>query len=187
MNSRNSIAEFAAVNGRAEMPPVAHDVPFSIPPADEFVPPPAADLLHRAEAVRAENAVLCRVPNSGFHENDRYPARPDKFMAPQHYGYPPISQNLVPFYGDDDIRFVGPDAPAALATLQSWHAANCTRDVMELAAHGTELKMVRYIPHLRLTDDGGVPVLILRRDRWNDYLYVLEKMKVGMSGQSLRG
>jgi hypothetical protein len=165
---------------------VPYDVP-TVAAAPVEVIPSAADLVRRAEAVRAENALLCRFPGTGFHELDRNPAQPSILMAPQHYGYPPISQNTVPFYGEDNIRFVGVDAEVAFDALNTWHKANCSRDVAELATNGTELKMVRYIPHLSLQDDNGIPVLVLRRDRWNDYHYVLDNMKVGMSGQPLKG
>lgn len=138
------------------------------------------ELLARAEALKARNRLLVTVPGSGYHDDDRNPTRPHLFAAQQHYGLKPVSENLVVFFGEYDVTFVGDDAHAALAALRGWYDQNEIRDPWEM--QGTEMKMLRHVPRLAIADAGGVPVLTLRRELWNDYLWVLEKMKISLTG-----
>lgn len=170
----SSTTEFAKMNGelrRSEMPLLEES---------EFLT--VQEMLARVKQIRERALVLESVPNSGYHDEDRNPARPEKYLAPQRNGWPRLSENLVNFYAEYDIIFVGPDAEKALAALYEWCDLNKNRDPWELSQNGTEAKMVRMIPKLKLSKNDCVPVLSLRRELWNDFLYVLHKMKVGLTG-----
>lgn len=151
------------LNGRVPSPRVEYPIQEVI--ADEMT---VAEMYEETNRIRTRNQFLATVP---------------EFMAAQKPGSPNIVDHLIYFIGEVDVKFIADDGVKALAALQSWYAENKDRDVMELKDNGTELKMVRYIPKLKLSDNE-IPFLSLRRDIWNDYLYVLLKQKVGLTGNS---
>jgi hypothetical protein len=180
MQAVNSLTEIASLNGRSS----------AFIPHDSTLPPEAdvltiAEMQARVTALRERALILESVPGSGYHDDDHDFIHPGKFRCPQKNGWPRFSDNLVSFFGEDAIVFIGDHAHSAFAALVAWHADNRNREPWDLATNGTELKMVRYIPKLAIAYDSSVPVLSLRRDRWNDYLYVLHKMKVGLTGTPL--
>lgn len=180
MQAVNTLTEIASLNGRSTAV-IPHD--STLPPETENLS--LAEMQTRVAQLRERAIVLESVPGSGYHDDDHDFVRPDKFRCPQKNGWPRFSDNLVTFYGEDAIVLIGDHAHKALAALQSWHADNASREPWDLATNGTELKMVRYIPKLAIVQDSGISTLTLRRDRWNDYLYVLQKMKVGLTGTPL--
>ena len=137
------------------------------------------DLFRRAEAIRDRSRLLESVRGSGYHDEDRdWRGQP---IAPQRNGLPRISQHLVSFFGEYDVVFAAADARQALAALQSWNAANAPKDPYQPGLSGTHRRLLRLIPRLSLRDD----LLRLRLDEWNDYLFALYEMGVGLSGAPL--
>ncbi len=147
----------------------------------------SADLVKRANAVRAEFKKLESVAGSGYHDNDRNPARNDLFLAPQKNGLPRASESLVAFFDHDDmetVEFVGPDAQKADAALKNWLQKNSKGDPSNRP--GTERKLIlRTLPRLKLEQVDGQPRLSIWLTDWNDVLYALQAEGVAVAGLPL--
>lgn len=139
-----------------------------------------ADLIRRADAIRAKARLLESIPGSGLHDNDRNPARPDLFLAPQRNGLPKQSEHLVFFadYLGEEFVFAGRDADLCAAVLADWRAKAAKLDPLTLT--GTERKLLaRILPRLAPLPDGTLRV---RTDWWNDVLFALYAEGAGVSG-----
>lgn len=146
----------------------------------------SADLIARANAVRTQARVLEGVPGSGYHDNDRNPARPDLFLAPQRNGLPRASDHVVFFtdFPSEEVVFAGPDATRALAALRAWEAKAKKRDPLTLT--GTDRKLLaRILPKLALDESADPVMLYVRLDAWNDVLAAIYAESVGLSGLPL--
>jgi hypothetical protein len=155
----------------------------------------SAELAKRADELRAKYKVLEGIPGTGHHDNDRNPARADLFAAPQKapdpnrpgHTLPRASEHLVPFYdhdGEEAVHFVGADAEAAHKALSGWAARYKGKDPSGLP--GTERKLIlRIVPRLAVGAADGLPRLTVRLADWNDVVYALYQMGVGLSGQPL--
>lgn len=142
------------------------------------------DLLRRCEAHKAQNKETENTKGTGFHNQDTDPTNRSRLLAPQHNGLPALSEHLIFYHCDEDIRFVGPDATAAMGALQKWFNFNKDRKPFEMT--GTEQKLVySYIPKLRLQDVDGVATLVINRGWWNDILHVLYLERLGVCGAPL--
>lgn len=140
------------------------------------------ELIARAEAVRARYRVLESCPGSGYHDDDRNVARPERFQAPQRNGLPRASDHLVAFFdhAGEEVLFAGPDATRAWDALQAWFWKARQQDPLNLS--GTERKLLgRIVPRLQLHDG----LLAVRLDQWNDVLAALHSEGMGISGQHL--
>lgn len=113
--------------------------------------------LSRAAKIRELNTIKATVPGSGFRAND-----------------------LVVFHGDDDVRFIGPCADAALEAFRS-HYAKLQASPPD-AVTGTQRKLLRLIPKLAVTTADGVQTLTLRLGEWNAYLEALYAEGVFVTG-----
>jgi hypothetical protein len=142
------------------------------------------DLLKRAEAIKARNKVLESVPGSGYHDNDK--DHLGRFCAPQRNGLPRISEHIVPFYGERDVHFVGPDAERAITALQTWYDARKTTDAAVFSSYtGTDRKLLVIIPKVAVREVDGLPRLTFWKDEWNDFLHALYSQGIGLSGAPL--
>lgn len=146
-----------------------------------------AQLVERANAIRAKAKLLESVKGSGLHDDDRNPARSDLYLAPQRNGLPRQSEHVV-FFSDfpgEEVIFAGEDAKRAAAALAAWRAKTEKIDPMQLT--GSERKLlVRILPRLVLAPgEGGIPLLRVRLDTWNDVLMALYAEGVGLSGAVL--
>lgn len=168
----------------------------------------SAELLKRADAIRAQWKKLELTKGSGFHDNDRNPARPELYLAPQREGYragdpepekwpAKMSERLVAFFDHHDferVTLVGPDAERALKALKAYHGKLEARlkDAEKrgqdpyTALTGTERKLRHLIPKLATeADKNGPPVLKLWLSEWNDYLAALYAEGLGVNGADL--
>ncbi len=146
-----------------------------------------AGLVGRANAIRARAKVLEGVKGSGFHDDDRNPARTDLYLAPQRNGLPRCSEHVV-FFSDsagEEVLFAGADADRAGTALAEWERK--ARKLDPLALTGTERKLLtRILPRLkREIAADSVPVLRVRLDTWNDVLHALYAEGLGLSGAPL--
>jgi hypothetical protein len=143
-----------------------------------------ADLLKRAEAHKAHNRKLEQTPGSGHHDRDTDPTNRARLIAPQHNGLPPVSAHLIAYFDheyDEAVYMVGPDAPAALDALQVWCKKNTPKNVHD-PMPGTHRKILKHVPRLQVETRDGVPVLKMWLSEWNDFLYALEAMGLGVTG-----
>jgi hypothetical protein len=145
------------------------------------------DMLERVAKVKARNAILETVPKSGYHENDR-DCR-GNFCAPQHRfnpirpdgvsKLPRLSVHIVPFWDTRTVVFVGTCAARALGALRDYYTYLASLADLDT---GVDRKLVKAIPDLKLVDVEGVERLTIFKDEWNDYLYALQWMGVGLTG-----
>ncbi len=156
----------------------------------------SAALQKRADTIRAHFKMLEGVKGSGHHDDDRNPANPNLFAAPQKNGLPRASDHLVPFFDHYDLEqvtFAGTDATRALAALQAHHAkieaklkaAEKQGQDPWSAIVGTERKLRHLVPKLSLETVGGGSVLKLWLCDWNDYIAALYAEGLGLSGANL--
>jgi hypothetical protein len=142
------------------------------------------ELLRRANAIRDRNRVLESVPGSGYHDNDK--DHLGRFCAPQRRGLPRISDHIVPFYGERDVHFVGPDADRAMAALQKWLESHKTTDAAVFSSYtGTDRKLLTFISNITVSNVDGFPRLVIWKDAWNDLLHALHSHGIGLSGAPL--
>lgn len=147
----------------------------------------SAKLLKRANDHRAHFKNLEGVKGSGFHDDDRNPARNDLFLAPQKNGEVRMSERLVHFtdHEEEDQCFVGPDAEKAFAALQAWRK-KCDGSNPNLP--GTDRKLFhKIIPKLAIENVDGVPRLCVWLCDWNDVVHALHAEGVGLLGLPLEG
>ncbi len=140
------------------------------------------ELVSRSDALKQRFAVLRTIRGSGHHDEDRNPAKPERFLAPQKNGLPPASDHIVCFRDDLNERmvFVGQDAKAVFGALQEWYDAN--RHINLSSATGTHRKLfLDIIPRLTMKDG----VVEIRHSVWNDVLSVLDEAKVGLQCRAI--
>lgn len=146
-----------------------------------------AELVRRANAIRERAKLLESVKGSGFHDEDRNPARTDLYLAPQKNGLPRCSEHVVFFsdFAGEEVLFAGTDADRAGKALAEWERK--ARKLDPLSLTGTERKLLtRILPRLRaVLADDSVPVLCVRLDTWNDVLHALYAEGLGLSGAPL--
>lgn len=146
----------------------------------------SAELVARADAHRAKMKVREETPGSSYHDNDRDPTQPARFVAPQKNGVARSSEAVVAF--DDaegeEVVFAGGDAGRVLAALAGWKKSMGSVDPVTLP--GTERKLVlTIIPRLAAADDAGTPRLAVRRSWWNDVLFALQARGMNVAGAPL--
>jgi len=162
----------------------------------------STELLTRAKEKLHRNELLFKDPTPGnhFYEHFEFLDKPsahhdkiDKYDPTENAGHktkgrrlPPITEHIVPFVGEREVKFVGPCAEKALAALKSWNEAfgpKSPEDWQHMT--GSHRKLCSCIPQLTIEPVDGVPTLKLWKDTWNDYILALYQMGVGLSGLPL--
>lgn len=155
-------------------------------------------LLSRADKVRAQfrEWETHKQPDGtrgyGYHDTDvdlsqkHQDHRLQRKVAPQMNGLPKASESAVYFHDHEDleqIHFVGPDADRVFKALQAWLGK--PKGKLH-SMTGTLLKLTtEIVPKMKLENHDGTPWLTFWLCDWNDVVYALNEMKVGICGAPL--
>lgn len=143
-----------------------------------------AELACRADAIRARFRLLEGVRGSGWHDDDRNPTVPEKYLAPQRNGRSLASDNIVYFDDEFSIVIAGNDVQRVLLATSAHREALIAMGWENLSVD--QLRVVKRIPSFKASSNGdNVPLLVVPRQLWNLLLQVLEAQCIGVSGAPL--
>ena len=158
----------------------------------------SAELVKRADALRADFASKESQKGSGYHDDDaRTRGETVRFIAPQKQPndynpdklHPKMSTAVVHFtdHTDDEVQvFAGGDAEKVFSAARSWAADTQGRPFQSLT--GTERTLLfRIVPRLKIDASGSVPVLRVRMSDWNDVVFLLRYQNIAIAGLPLKG